>query len=322
VRLPVVATQSVGNVDAALARARPAAGRGRLRLGNLDKVYWPAQGYTKGDLLAYYDQVAPYLVPHLVDRPVHMLRYPDGIEGEAFYQRQAPEHLPDWFETLEVQDESRGQRDRHMIIGSREALLTLVNLGSIDIHPWMSRRQSLDSPDYTVIDLDPKSAPFGNVVKVARVVGRILRGIGVEPHLKTSGKTGIHIYLPLRRGYTYDHSRMFAEGIARAVCREIGDLATVERGMGARGGKVYVDFLQSRRGQTVVPPYAVRPVAEASVSTPLTWDELDGDLHPSHFTLHDVIERLESRGDLFLPVLGEGEDLLPAIAALERYLEG
>ena len=322
-RIPVESPEGAAQqgLDAALAQTGGPRGsrRGRVRFSNLEKVYWPGQGYTKGDLVAYYESVAPYLVPHLFERPVHMLRYPDGIEGEAFYQRQAPEHLPDWFEIATLEYGSR-EVHRHMVCNDRDSLLTMVNLGSIDLHPWLSRRGTPDSPDVAVIDLDPKSAPFTDVIKVARAVGRILRGIGLDPLLKTSGKTGLHVYIPLQEGYTYEHSRMFCEGVARAVCREVGDVATVERATDQRGGKVYVDFLQNRRGQTVVPPYAVRPVLDASVSTPLEWDELQGDLRPSQFTMHNVLERVAERGDLFAPVLGPGQDLMPAIHALEEYL--
>jgi bifunctional non-homologous end joining protein LigD len=314
------AVAAVQDVDSALAQGKKSARGGRVKFSNLDKVYWPAEGYTKGDLLAYYDQVAEYLVPHMVDRPVHMLRYPDGIDGKFFYQRQAPEHLPEWFETVRIQS-SRKEEDHHqMVCTGRDSLLTLVNLGSIDLHPWLSRRGSLDSPDFALIDLDPKGAPFENVVRIARVVGRILRGIGLTPYVKTSGKTGIHIYVPLLTGYTYEHSRMFCEGVARAVCREVPDIATVERGMGSREGKVYVDFLQNRRGQTIVPCYAVRPVPGAQVSTPLEWDELDRNLHPANFTIQTTLSRFAERGDLFRKTLTDRQDLLPAIEALQNYM--
>ena len=186
-------------------------------------------------MLAYYDQVVDDLLPHLIDRPVHMLRYPDGIDGKSFYQRQAPEHLPEWFATERVQGSE--SEHVHMVCVNRDSVLYLVNLGSIDLHPWMSRVGSLESPDYAVIDLDPKSASFSDVVKVARVVGRILRGIGLEPYLKTSGKTGLHVLIPLQPGYTYQQSVMFCEGVARVVCREASDIATVERNVGSRGGR-------------------------------------------------------------------------------------
>ena len=176
---------------------------------------------------------------------------------------------------------------------------------------------SLDSPDWTVLDLDPKEAPFQHVIEIARAVGDVLHDIGLRPLLKTSGKTGLHIHVPLIPGYTYDISKMFCEGVARAVASRLKSIATVERVVGSRGGKVYVDFLQNRRGQTIVPPYSVRPVAGATVSTPLEWDELTDDLHPSLFTIRTMIPRLEEKGDLFAPALNDPQDLLPAIEALQ-----
>ncbi|MCA8958603.1 MAG: non-homologous end-joining DNA ligase, partial [Planctomycetes bacterium] len=284
------------------------------------KVYWPAEGYTKGDLIRHYEQVADLLLPYLMDRPVHMLRYPDGIEGKSFYQRQAPEGLPEWFPTETVVSRSSDETHRHMVCTSRDAILWLVNMGSIDLHPWMSRVGSLESPDYVVIDLDPGSAPFRDVVRVARVVGRILRGIGAQPALKTSGKSGLHIHVALRRGYSYEQGRMFAEGVARAVCRELPEIATVERNVGSRGSRVYLDFMQNRTGQTVVPPYVVRPVRGAQVSAPLAWDELELAIEPSQFTIQTLPERLARHGDLFRPSLDTGLDLLDAVNALQELL--
>jgi bifunctional non-homologous end joining protein LigD len=307
------------DVAQALARRRPRRGSARVKLTNLDKVYWPAEGYTKGDLVAYYERVAEVLLPYLFERPVHMHRFPDGIEGKSFYQRHPKEHLPAWVTTLDIEG-SEGEDKRHVLCNDRDTLLHLVNAGSIDLHPWLSRRASLASPDWAVLDLDPKDAPFAHVVRIARQVGRILRGIGLRPLLKTSGKTGLHVYVPLAPGYSYAQSRLFCEGVARVVCRELPDVATVERRPTQRGGKVYVDFGQNGRGQTVVPPYVVRPVAGASASTPLEWDELERDLSISMFTLATLPARIEQRGDLFRPALHDRQDLLPAIEALESYI--
>jgi bifunctional non-homologous end joining protein LigD len=287
---------------------------------NPRKVYWPEQGYTKGDLLAYYELTASWLLPYLKDRPLHMYRWPDGIRGKSFYQKQLPEGIPDWIETVDVA--RAGEEPTHYIVcNDRRTLLTLVNLGTIDIHPWLSRRGSLDSPDWAILDLDPKEAPFSNVIKVARIVGKLLRGLGLEAYLKTSGSTGLHVCIPLKPGYTYEQSRMFCEAVARLVVRDHGDIATVERVMSRRGGRVYVDFLQNRREQTVVPPYVVRPVEAASVSMPLAWDELEGELRIEDFTLATAPARIEKTGDLFRTALGQGQDLAGAIEALARSLE-
>lgn len=294
----------------------------RVKLSNLEKTYWPVEGYTKGDLLIFYEQVAELILPHLRDRPLHLYRWPDGIEGKNFYQQNAPDGVPDWVQTELIQRRHKEEPVRHMICQDRDTLLYLINLGSIDIHPWMSRLGNLESPDWAVIDLDPKSAPFSDVVKIARETGKILRGIGLRPLLKTSGASGLHIYIPLVPGYTYDQARMFCEGVARWIAKEHDDIATVERAIAQRGGRVYVDFGQNRRGQTVVPPYAVRPQPGATVSTPLDWDELTNDLHPSLFTIRTLPERLSTRGDLFRPVLEDPQDLMPAIAKLQEWITG
>lgn len=306
----------------AAAAAAPApvvnSGRRRLKLSNLGKVYWPAEGYTKGDLLAYYEQVADFLLPHLKDRPVHFDRRPDGIDGKSFYQREAKPGTPDWMCTVPI--ERDGEIVPHHVLLDRDMLLYAINLGSIDLHPWLSRIGSLDQPDYAVLDLDPKEAPFADVVRIARQAGKLLRGIGLRPLLKTSGKRGMHIFVPLPKGYSYDHSRMFTEATARVLLRQLDDIATIERIPGKRDGKVYLDFLQNRRSQTIVPPYAVRPVRGATVSAPLDWDELEGELSPSLFTIHTMPARLQQRGDLFRRALDDGQDLLPAIEALQQVL--
>ena len=315
------ATDSDGlAVSEALTRKRPRRSDARVKYSNLDKVFWPAEGFTKGDLIAFYERVADVLLPYLHERPLHMNRYPDGIEGKSFYQKDAREFLPDWVETEPIPSEHRGEPINYLICNDRETLLFLANLGSIDLHPWMSRRGSLLSPDYAVIDLDPKEAPFTDVVEIAQHVGEILRGIGLHPLLKTSGATGLHIHIGLAPGYTYDQARMFCEGVARVVARDLSSIATVERVVGRREGKVYVDFGQNRRGQTIVPPYVPRPVRGATVSTPLSWEELDADLRPSQFTIQTVPGRLEEQGDLYAPLLTEPEDLMSAIEALQGMI--
>lgn len=293
----------------------------RWRPSHLDKVYWPAEGYTKGDLLAYYAAVAEVLLPHLRDRPLHLNRFPDGIDGKSFYQREVKDGTPAWVRTAPIEHD--GAIVPHHVIDDLDTLLHVVNLGSIDLHPWLSRVGSLDQPDWAVLDLDPKQAPFAHVVRIARAAGRLLRGIGLRPLLKTSGKHGMHVFVPLRPGYSYDHARMFTEAVARVLVRELPDIATVERLPDQRGGRVYLDFLQNRRSQTIVPPYAVRPIRGASVSTPLAWDELeDADLAPLDFTIRNLPARLAARGDLFRKALDDRQDLLPAIGALQDALRG
>jgi bifunctional non-homologous end joining protein LigD len=306
------------NVLEALSQVGPQRPRRKVKFTNLDKIFWPAEGTTKGDLIAYYEQVADVLLPYLHDRPVHMLRYPDGIEGKLFYQKDAPEHIPDWIETEAIASESRTEPIRYIVCNDTATLLYLINLGTIDLHPWLSRRTSRETPDWAVIDLDPKEAPFSNVVKIARSVGKLLRGIGLTPYLKTSGKTGLHIYIPLLPKYTYENARLFCEMVARFVAKDHKDIATVERVVSQRGKRVYIDYLQNHQGQTLVPPYVVRPVPGAWVSAPLDWDELDSELHPSQFTMKTMPARIARAGDLFRGTLRDRQDLLPAIEALQN----
>ncbi|HJS73768.1 MAG TPA: non-homologous end-joining DNA ligase [Vicinamibacteria bacterium] len=301
-------------------RSRQKEGR-KIQLSNLNKVFWPEEGYTKGDLLRYYDSVAGTLLPYLHERPVHMLRYPDGIEGKSFYQKDAPDHTPDWVITERI--ESDGEAIRYIICNDRDTLIWMVNLASIDLHPWFSRRTSRDNPDWVVFDLDAKKAPFGDVIKIARAVGKVLRGIGLRPYLKTSGATGLHVFVPVKPGYTYDQTGTFCEAIATHVASEHRDIATVERVVSRRGSRVYVDFGQNRKGQTVVPAYVVRPRPGAPVSTPLEWDELETDLDPVRFTIKTMPARLARLGDLFQGTLRDPQDLRPAIEAFQKnYIRG
>lgn len=294
-----------------------------LHLTNLDKVFWPDYGYTKGDLLRYYDRVAEHLLPYLHERPSHLLRYPDGVGGKAFYQKDLPGHTPDWIVSEEIPSGHRGETIRYLIVNDRAALLYAANLASIDIHPWLSRRTHRETPDWVVFDLDPGGGPFSDVVRLARAFGKVLRGIGLRPYVKTSGATGLHIYVPLEPVYPYEVVRQFAEAVSTHVAAEHRDIATVERTTSRRRGRVYLDFLQNRRGQTVVPPYAARPVPAASVSTPLDWDELDGDLRPEQFTIVSLPDRLDRLGDLFAGTLHDRQPLLPAIHKFqEHYLPG
>ena len=318
-RVPLQASAEAREVEVQTALSAAASRQRKqadVQFSNLDKVFWPQEGATKGDLLMFYEHIADYLLPYLRDRPVHMNRFPDGIGGKSFFQRQAPAGVPDWVELVEVD----ARHTRQFICNDLRTLLYLVNLGSIELHPWLSRRGSLAVPDFAVLDLDAKETSFGNAVRVARIAGKVLRGIGLRPAIKTSGASGLHIYVPLVAGYSYDQVRLFMEAVARIVARELPDIASVERLPRGRGGKVYVDFLQNRRSATVVPPYVARPVPGARVSMPLEWDELDGDLHPSRFTIANVPDILARRGDLFRTTLTDPQDFAPAIDRLQIYL--
>jgi bifunctional non-homologous end joining protein LigD len=313
-RIPVTAARAVRPLRVSRARSAPA-----MVVTHPRKVYWPEQGHTKGDLVGYYDQLAEFLLPHLRDRPLHLYRWPDGVRGKSFYQKQLPEELLAQLETVNVARDGE-EPVLYAMCNDRRALLTLINTGSIDLHPWFSRKSSLDSPDWAVLDLDPKQAPLASVIKIARAAGRLLRGLGLEPYLKTSGSTGLHVCLPLKPGYSFEQSRMFCEAVARLLVRDHPQLATVQRAVGRREGRVYIDFLQNRREQTIVPPYVVRPVEAASVSMPLEWDELEGRFRIEDFNLSTAPRRLERTGDLFRTALSRPQNLAPAIEALGRML--
>lgn len=281
---------------------------------HLDKVFFPKYQYTKGDLINYYREVARYILPYLKDRPLSLLRQPDGITGQGFFQKNN-EHLPDWVPATDIYSDSN-KGTLHWIVGGKlETLLYAVQLGSIEINPWNSRIQHLDRPDWIVIDLDPEGVSFKDVVAVAQTVKTISDEWKVPSYPKTSGKTGIHIYIPMQAKYTYDQAKDFAHLFAIEVNKREPKRTSIERMPAKRPNKIYVDFLQNREGQTLAAPYSVRPTPEASVSTPLHWDEVVPTLKPSDFTIKNLPGRLQKIGDLWKPVMGKGIDL---IALLEH----
>jgi bifunctional non-homologous end joining protein LigD len=287
-----------------------------LQLSNLTKVYWPEDGYTKGDLIAYYKAIAPRLLPYLIDRPLVLTRYPDGIHGKSFYQKDAPAFAPDWIRTVGIWSEDTQREIRFFVVESEEALLYIANMGSIPLHLWASRVATLERPDWCVIDLDPKEAPFSDVVTVARTLHELCEELGLPNFVKTTGKTGLHILLPLGRQCTYEQSRVLGELLARLVIRKLPKITTITRQVERRGAKVYLDYLQNRFGQTIVAPFSVRPLPGATVSMPLHWVEVDDKLDPRNYTIMNAVKRLEQLGeDPCLPVIEMQTDLG---AVLER----
>ena len=302
--------------------APPASGRVSraavdLRLSNLEKVYWPEDGYTKGDLIDYYRKVAPQMLPYLRDRPVVLTRYPDGIAGKSFYQKNSPEFLPSWIPTVGVWSEEVGREIRYATIQDEEALLFLVNLGTIPFHLWASRAPQLDRPDWCILDLDPKGAPFVHVVELARGLREVCEELGLPAYVKTSGSSGLHVLVPLRATLDYEQSRMLAQLLGQLVVDRHPKIATLTRQISARGGKVYVDWLQNRRGQLLVSPWCVRPLPGATVSTPLRWKEVVPSLDMGHFTLATVPARLRRQAtDPMAAVLTERADVAGALELL------
>ncbi len=291
----------------------------KVSLTNRHKILWPRQGFTKGDLIDYYDCVSEALLPHLKRRPLSIHRFPNGIDGESFFQKNVPDAAPDWIRCVPI--ESDDAAVQYFICEDRETLLYLANLASVELHPWLSQIGSLDSPDVAVWDLDPIGVEFHDIVRVAQTVHSVLDSAGLRPLVKTSGSKGLHVYLPLEVGYSYDQVRMFCEAVARLVVDRQKNLATIERSKGQRVGKIYVDYLQNRKGQTVVAPYVIRPVTAGSISAPLAWDELGTALDPAQFTLQSMPGRLDEVGDLFSPVLEDRQSLGDAIEAIREMAE-
>lgn len=283
-----------------------------LKFTNLSKIYWPEDKVTKRDLFNYYYQVADYILPYLKDRPMSLNRFPGGIHGASFYQKDVKGKAPEWAETFPYTT-SDGEKKEYLVGTNEASLLWMASLGCIEMNPWFSRIQSPDYPDYCVIDLDPDKNTFDQVIIAACEVKNVLDKMGVPAYCKTSGSTGIHIYIPLGAKYTYDQSQMFARIIVNIVHKAIPEFTSIERIIANRKGKMYLDFLQNRPGATIAGPYSLRPKAGATVSMPLHWDEVKPGLEMRDFTIFNALERLKTEGDLFSGVLGKGIDLEKAI---------
>ena len=292
------------------------AGGRRVKLTNLGKVYWPEQGFTKGDLLAYYFNVARWILPHLSERPLTLRRMPDGIAGPSFFERHPPKGAPDWLFRCTVPAED-GHPAEHVVATDLASLMYIANLGCIDLHPAHARCESYDEPDWLVFDLDPMApSGFAEAAAVAAHIRAALDSLNLESHPKTSGATGVQVYVPVAPGHTYEQTRGLAAAISRLVAAAAPQDVTLECDTSARGGKVFIDYRMNRRAASLAAVYSVRPVAGATVSTPVTWDELAAGATVSDFTLLNIHDRLAIAGDMFAPVLSRACDLHPAFAAL------
>jgi bifunctional non-homologous end joining protein LigD len=288
-----------------------------LSFTHLSKIFWPKEKYTKRDLLNYYYQVAPYILPWLKDRPQSLNRHPNGIAGPGFYQKNVSGKVPDWITTFPYHS-ADDEKEREFLVCTDEAsLLYMISLGCIELNPWSSRTAKPDNPDWCIIDLDPdKKTPFEKVIEAAQVTRQILDAAGVTSYCKTSGSTGLHIYFPLGARYTYEHSKEFARIVVQHVQEKIPGFTTIERMTSARKGKMYLDFLQNRPQATIAAPYSVRPKPGATVSAPLHWEEVKKGMTTQDFTMKNMPARLKEMGDLFKPVLGKGIDMEKALKKL------
>ena len=285
-------------------------------LSRLDKVLWPQDGYTKGELINYYVEVAPYILPHLRGRPMVFTRYPDGIEKQSFYQKNAPPSLPEWVNTFTYYS-SDSKRDINFILVEESATLVwLANQACIEMHPWLSCAGSVDYPDFAVFDLDPSPGnSFEQVRTIALLTRRVLNELGLRSYIKTSGSQGLHVYVPVDNEYSYEEIRDFGRSVAEIICTMQPDIATIERTVRKRGAKIYVDYLQNVKGKTLCSAYSVRPRDGATVSAPLCWDEVN-DVKPSDFTIKTILPRLQKLGELFAPVLTDRQSLDTAFSQL------
>ncbi|MGM8363571.1 DNA ligase D [Flavobacterium sp. ARAG 55.4] len=294
-------------------------GKIKLHLTNQHKIYFPEDGITKGDIVQYYNEVANFILPYLKNRPQSMNRFPNGINASGFYQKDVDtDKIPSWLKTEKVYSESNDKHLDYLICNNKQTLLYMANLGCIDINPWNSTIKKPENPDWLVIDIDPAQHKFEEVVKTALAVKEVMDGLESDCYCKTSGATGLHVYIPLGAKYDYEQIKILAELLAIEIHKQLPDITSLERTIKKRNHKIYIDYLQNRRGQTLAAPYSVRPVKGAWISTPLEWKEVDAKLHPSQFTIKNILKRLEKKGDLWRPVLGKGINIKKILTLLEN----
>lgn len=276
----------------------------KIKLTNLQKIIWP-EGLTKAHLIKYYFEIAPFLIPYLADRPIVLHRYPDGIAGDSFYQKDCPDYAPEWIRRIPVEHKKEGRIVNYIICDSEAALIWLANQACIEIHAWLSKTEHMNCPDLAVIDLDPpKTTPFKNVLKTALVVKQVLEEFGLKSYPKTSGARGIHILIPLAPRYQFPKVTAAMKIIAETVQSLLSKITTVERLVSKRGNKIYIDYLQNGKGKTIAFQYSARPLPGAPVSCPLYWSEVaSGEINPAQFNISNMKDRIRRNGDIFKEIL-------------------
>lgn len=292
-----------------------------VQVSNVAKVFWPEDGYTKGDLIEYYRSIAPWLLPYLHDRPVVLTRYPDGIQGKNFFQKDAPSHVPDWLRTVRLWSE-QAQRDiDYFVCENEDGLVYLANLATIPLHIWASRVATLGEPDWCSLDLDPKGAPFGHVITLAQAARDLCERIDLPCFIKTTGSSGLHVMMAVARHFSHDQVKTLGEVLARAVVKKHPAIATTTRAIQKREGKVYVDYGQNGHGKLLVAPFSVRALPGAPVSMPLKWSEVKEGLDIRSFTIRNAVERMKNlKKDPLLPILEAEPDLGAVLDALQSEM--
>ena len=287
-------------------------------LTNLGKLYFPEEGITKGDVINYYREMSDLILPYLLDRPESLNRHPNGITAPSFYQKDMTGHLPKFIKTKRIFSESADKTIDYLLCQDLQSLLYIANLGCIEINPWFSRIQNLDRPDFLVIDLDPDGNNFDHVIEIAQSIHKILGHVGADNFCKTSGSTGIHIGVPLGAKYTFDEARAFAELVCQIINKKHPSTTSIERNPNRRKKKIYLDFMQNRRGQTLAAPFCIRPKSGAPVSMPLTWKELSKGLRPEQFNIQNAKRLIARKKDPWKGVLGAGIDLKKCLSNLKK----
>ncbi len=289
-----------------------------LKFTNLSKIFWPKEGYTKRDMLNYYYQAAPYILPYLKDRPQSLNRFPNGINGKSFYHKDVTNSAPDWIK-MEPYTTAEGEDKNFLVPEDEAAILYMANLGSIEMNPWNSTIHKEDFPDWCMIDLDPSSKnTFEQVIETALVTKEVLDHMGIKGYPKTSGSTGMHIYIPMGAKYDYDQVQLLGKIIATQVNQILPEMTSIERLVKNRKNKLYIDYLQNRPKATLAAPYSLRPKPGATVSMPLHWEEVKKGLKLKDFTIENAIERIRREGDIFKPVLGKGIDLARVLKGIKN----
>ncbi|HRA99048.1 MAG TPA: DNA ligase D [Ignavibacteria bacterium] len=294
----------------------------RVKITNPDKLYWKEEKITKGDIVNYYNDISKYILPYLKNRPESLNRHPNGIDAPGFYQKDMDlKNLPEWIKTVKIGSSSNKKEIDYLICNNAATLLYMANLGCIEMNPWNSKIKSAERPDYLILDLDPGNIDFRYVIKTALKIKELCDKISINSYCKTSGASGLHVFIPLNGKYDYDKTRSFAKLLAEVVNSELPDITSTERSVKKRKNKVYIDYLQNSKGQTIAAPYCVRPRKGATVSTPLKWEEVNKDLSPENFNIFNMKLRLEKMGDLWKPVLGKGISMMSAIKNLLKHYD-
>lgn len=290
----------------------------KVEVTNPDKIFWPKEGYTKGDVIAYYNVMAEYVLKYIKDRPQSLRRNPDGIKNEGFFQKDMAGKVPKWVKTRKLKSSSDGESIEYLICNDKETLIYMANLGCIEINPWSSRIGSINNPDYIIFDLDPNKASLQNLITTAKKVKEVLDKLNIKGYLKTSGGKGLHIFIPVKPNYTYELTREFSHLISQAVQKELPDITSLERMPKKRIGKVYLDFLQNGKGKTMSCAYSLRPREGATCSAPLEWSELDKDFDIKNYNIKTLPERVKQKGDLWDDFFSNAIDLKKVITSLQK----